>query len=103
MPASIAIRHRTVHFQHVFSSDSYAAGYYNYPWSEVLAADGFEAFGGRGDIFDPMLANKPHDYVYVAGYSRDPEEAYNAFRGRAAKPGAPLRKRGLAGAPREEA
>jgi peptidyl-dipeptidase Dcp len=50
-----------------------------------------------------MLANKPHDYVYVAGYSRDPEEAYNAFRGRAAKPGAPLRKRGLAGAPREEA
>jgi peptidyl-dipeptidase Dcp len=103
MPASIAIRHRAVHFQHVFSGDSYAAGYYSYLWSEVLDADGFEAFGERGDIFDPMLANKLHDYVYAAGYSRDPEEAYNAFRGRAAKPGALLRKRGLAGAPREEA
>jgi peptidyl-dipeptidase Dcp len=103
MLASIAIRHRTVHFQHVFSDDSYAAGYYSYLWSEVLDADGFEAFGERGDIFDPMLASKLRDYVYAAGNSRDPEEAYNAFRGRAAKPGALLRKRGLAGAPREEA
>ncbi|MGH6837710.1 MAG: M3 family metallopeptidase [Methylocella sp.] len=103
MPASIAIRHRTPHFQHVFSGDSYAAGYYSYLWSEVLDADGFEAFGERGDIFDPTLANKLHDYVYAAGYRSDPEEAYRAFRGRAANPGALLRKRGLAGAPRGEA
>ncbi|MGH6794952.1 MAG: M3 family metallopeptidase, partial [Methylocella sp.] len=75
MPASIAMRHRTLHFQHVFSEDSYAAGYYSYLWSEVLDADGFEAFGQRGDIFDPTLANKLHDYVYAAGYRSDPEEA----------------------------
>jgi peptidyl-dipeptidase Dcp len=102
MPASIATRHRAVHFQHVFSGDSYAAAYYSYLWSEVLDADGFEAFEERGDIFDPMLANKLHDFVYAAGYRSDPEEAYKAFRGRAAKPGALLRKRGLAAAPAGE-
>ena len=103
MPASITMRHRTPHFQHVFSGESYAAGYYSYLWSEVLDADGFEAFEERGDIFDPMVAKKLHDYVYSSGYSRDPDEAYKAFRGRAAKPGALLRKRGLADVPRREA
>lgn len=98
MPASIIMRHRTPHFQHVFSGDSYSAGYYSYLWSEVLDADGFEAFEERGDIFDPALAQKLHDYVYAAGYSRDPDAAYVAFRGRAAAPDALLRKRGLAGA-----
>ena len=103
MPASITMRHRTPHFQHVFSGESYAAGYYSYLWSEVLDADGFEAFEERGDIFDPMVAKKLHDYVYSSGYSRDPDEAYKAFRGRAAKPDALLRKRGLADAPKGEA
>src|SRR3984893_1946531 len=102
MPASITMRHRTPHFQHVFSGESYAAGYYSYLWSEVLDADGFEAFEERGDIFDPMVAKKLHDHIYSSGYSRDPEEAYKAFRGRAAKPGALLRKRGLVDAPRSE-
>ncbi len=96
MPASITMRHRTPHFQHVFSGESYAAGYYSYLWSEVLDADGFEAFEEHGNIFDPMVAKKLHDYVYSSGYSLDPDEAYGAFRGRAATPGALLRKRGLA-------
>src|SRR6202022_1628946 len=96
MPASITMRHRTPHFQHVFSGESYAAGYYSYLWSEVLDADGFEAFEEKGDIFDPGIAKKLHDHIYSAGYSRDPDEAYKAFRGRAAKPAALLRKRGLA-------
>ena len=96
MPASIIMRHRTPHFQHVFSGDSYSAGYYSYLWSEILDADGFEAFEESGDVFDPALAQKLHDYVYAAGHSRDPDAAYVAFRGRAATPDALLRKRGLA-------
>ena len=43
MPAGIAMRHRTPHFQHIFSG-GYSAAYYSYLWSEVLDADGFEAF-----------------------------------------------------------
>jgi peptidyl-dipeptidase Dcp len=103
MPASITMRHRTPHFQHVFSGESYAAGYYSYLWSEVLDADGFEAFEERGDIFDPIVAKKLHDYVYSSGYRCDPEEAYKGFRGHVAKPGALLRKRGLVDAHRGEA
>jgi peptidyl-dipeptidase Dcp len=103
MPASITMRHRTPHFQHVFSGDAYSAGYYSYLWSQILDADGFEAFEESGDIFDPALARKLHDYVYASGYTRDPEEAYKGFRGRAAQPDALLRKRGLAGPPRKDA
>jgi peptidyl-dipeptidase Dcp len=94
MPEGIAMRHRTPHFQHIFSG-GYSAAYYSYLWSEVLDADGFEAFEESGDIFDPALAQKLHDFVYAAGAARDYEEAYRGFRGRAPSPGALFRKRGL--------
>ncbi len=100
MPGSIVMRHRTPHFQHIFSGDSYSAGYYSYLWSEVLDADGFGAFEESGDIFDPETASRLETYVYSAGYSRDPEEAYKRFRGSAARPEPLLRKRGLMEAPR---
>lgn len=100
MPASIVMRHRTPHFQHVFSGDSYAAGYYGYLWSDILAADAFEAFEESGDIFDPAIAKKLYEKIYSSGYSLAPEDAYKAFRGRAAKPDALLRNRGLAKPPK---
>ena len=53
MPSAIATRHAAPHFQHVFSGDGYAAGYYSYLWSEALDADAFEAFEQAGDDFDP--------------------------------------------------
>ncbi|RBP17318.1 peptidyl-dipeptidase Dcp [Roseiarcus fermentans] len=95
MPDGIAMRHRTPHFQHVFSG-GYSAAYYSYLWSEVLDADGFEAFAEAGDLFDPEVARRLHDFVYSAGGSRDFEEAYRAFRGRPPSPDALFRKRGLA-------
>jgi len=95
MPSAIIMRHRTPHFQHIFSGDGYSAGYYSYMWSEILDADGFDAFEETGDIFHPETARKLHDYVYSAGYSRSPDEAYKAFRGRPATSEALLRKRGL--------
>jgi peptidyl-dipeptidase Dcp len=94
MPEAIAMRHRTPHFQHIFSS-GYSAAYYSYLWSEVLDADGFEAFEESGDIFDPAIAKRLNDFVYAAGGSRDYDEAYRAFRGRSPSPGALFRKRGL--------
>ncbi len=96
LPAAIAMRHRTPHFQHIFAGDHYAAGYYSYLWSEILDADGFAAFEESGDIFDPAIAKKLHAHVYAAGYKLAPEEAYVAFRGRRAEPKALLRKRGFA-------
>ena len=41
------------------------------------------------------VAKRLHDYIYSSGGSRDPEEAYVAFRGREPEPDALLRRRGL--------
>src|SRR5271154_6716206 len=95
MPDAIALRHRTPHFQHIFSG-GYSAAYYSYLWSEVLDADGFEAFEEAGDIFDAAVAERLRDFVYAAGGSRDYDAAYEGFRGRPPSPEALFRKRGFA-------
>ena len=95
MPRGIIMRHRTPHFGHVFAGDGYSSAYYSYLWSEVLDADGFDAFTETGDIFDPATAKRLRDHVYAAGNRADPEAAYVAFRGRAPSSDALLKKRGL--------
>ncbi len=95
MPDEIVMRHRPPHFAHIFSGGGYASAYYSYMWSEVLDADAFAAFQEAGDIFDPAIAKRLHDDIYSAGGKRDPQTAYEAFRGRLPTPDALLRKRGL--------
>jgi peptidyl-dipeptidase Dcp len=97
------MRHRPAQFGHLFTGDHYAAGYYSYLWSEVLDADGFAAFKEAGDIFDPATAKRLKEFVYSAGYLREPAEAYKKFRGRMPEPDALMRKRGLVEAPAAEA
>ena len=97
MPAEISLRHRPTQFGHIFSGDHYASGYYSYMWSEVMDADAFGAFEEAGNIFDPAVAKRLHDDIYSSGGSRDPEDAYVAFRGREPEPDALLRRRGLLG------
>ncbi|KPF88809.1 peptidase M3 [Rhodopseudomonas sp. AAP120] len=99
MPEEIALRHRPTQFGHIFSGDHYASGYYSYMWSEVMDADAFGAFEEAGNIFDPAVAKRLRDDIYSSGGSRDPEEAYIAFRGRAPEPDALLRRRGLLDTP----
>jgi peptidyl-dipeptidase Dcp len=99
MPAEISLRHRPTQFGHIFSGDHYASGYYSYMWSEVMDADAFGAFEEAGDIFDPATAKRLHDDIYSSGGSRDPEDAYIAFRGREPEPEALLRRRGLLDVP----
>ena len=95
MPAEISLRHRPQQFGHIFSGDHYASGYYSYMWSEVMDADAFGAFEEAGNIFDAATAKRLHDDIYSSGGSRDPEDAYVAFRGREPEPDALLRRRGL--------
>jgi peptidyl-dipeptidase Dcp len=99
MPAEISMRHRPQQFGHIFSGDHYASGYYSYMWSEVMDADAFGAFEEAGNIFDPTVAKRLHDDIYSSGGSRDPEDAYVAFRGREPEPDALLRRRGLLDTP----
>jgi peptidyl-dipeptidase Dcp len=95
MPEEIVMRHRPPHFAHIFSGGGYASAYYSYMWSEVLDADAFQAFRDAGDVFDKVTAQKLRTHIYAAGGTRDPAEAYTAFRGRLPSPDALLRKRGL--------
>ena len=96
MPAEIVMRHATPHFQHVFSGDGYAAGYYSYMWSEVMDADAFKAFEETGDVFDKEMADSLAQNIYAAGGRQDPAEAYVAFRGKLPGVEALLDGRGLA-------
>jgi len=95
MPVEMVMRHRPTQFGHIFSGDHYASGYYSYMWSEVMDADAFGAFEEAGDIFDPAVAKRLHDDIYSSGGSREPDQAYIAFRGRKPEPDALLRGRGL--------
>ena len=94
MPAEIGIRHRPAHFQHLFAGGGYAAGYYSYLWSEVLDADGFDAFKEAGDPFDAATAARLRALL-SAGDTRDPMALYVAFRGRPPSTAALLRSRDL--------
>jgi peptidyl-dipeptidase Dcp len=95
MPAAIIMRHRTPHFQHVFTGDGYSAGYYSYMWSEVMDADAFKAFEETGDVFDKATADRLSEKVYAAGGSEPPEDAYTGFRGKLPGVEALLEQRGL--------
>lgn len=94
MPREIGLRHRPAHFQHLFAGGGYAASYYAYMWSEVLDADGFEAFTEAGDPFDPAAAARLRRLL-SAGDTVDPARLYAEFRGRAPSTAALLRARGL--------
>ena len=95
LPADAGLNHRLPHFQHLFSGDSYAAGYYVYLWAEVLEADAWDAFTEAGSAFDPVVAARLKACIYSRGDSVEPGAAFRAFRGRDARIEPMLRGRGL--------
>jgi peptidyl-dipeptidase Dcp len=95
MPKEIVMRHRLPHFSHIFSSDSYSAGYYSYLWSDVLTADAFNAFTEAGGPYDKSVARRLRTHIFSVGNTVDPAEAYRAFRGRDPRTEALLKKRGF--------
>jgi len=95
MPKEIVMRHRTTQFAHIFSSDSYSAGYYSYLWSDTLSADAWEAFVEAGGPYDKTVAKRLLDNVFSTGNTIDPAEDYRKFRGRDPGIAALMRKRGF--------
>ncbi len=94
-PREVVMRHRLPQFNHLFTSDSYSAGYYSYLWSEVMDADTRQAFAEAGNVFDPATAEKMRKYILAPGNSTDRAEAYRQFRGRDPDVKALLEKRGF--------
>jgi peptidyl-dipeptidase Dcp len=95
MPKEIAMRHRLPHFNHLFTSDAYSAGYYSYLWSEVMDADTWQAFEESGNVFDPTIAKKLRQHILAPGNTTDRAEAYRQFRGRDPRVEALLQVRGF--------
>ncbi len=95
LPHGVGLNHRLVHFQHLFASSGYAAGYYVYLWAEVLDADGYDAFVEAGSPFDAQVAQRLLKHIYSSGNTVEPGLAYQQFRGRPASVQPLLRKRGL--------
>lgn len=95
MPDELVMRHRSPHFSHIFSGDSYSAGYYSYLWSDVLTADAYTAFTEAGGPYDDAVAQRLVKYVFSVGNTIDPAEGYRSFRGRDAKVEALMKKRGF--------
>lgn len=82
MPKQIVMRHRLPQFGHLFSSDSYSAGYYSYLWSETMDADTWAAFTEAGGPWDRKVADRFRTLLLMTGNETDRAEAYRAFRGR---------------------
>ncbi|MBL0924466.1 MAG: M3 family metallopeptidase [Sphingomonadaceae bacterium] len=82
MPKEMVMRHRLPQFNHLFSSDSYSAGYYSYLWSETMDADTWAAFTEKGDVWDRETAERFRSMLLATGNETDRIEAYRAFRGR---------------------
>lgn len=95
MPSEVALRHRLPHFDHLFGSDFYSAGYYSYLWSEVLAADTWQALLDAGGPWDRNTLARLREHLLSDGNSVDRAEAYRRFRGQDPGVKALLDKRGL--------
>ncbi len=84
-------------FSHIFAG-GYAAGYYSYKWSEVLAADAFSAFEEAGLDNDDAVrgtGRRFRETFLALGGSRHPMDVFKAFRGREPSVGPLLRHAGL--------
>jgi len=95
MPSEIVMRHRTPQFAHIFSSDSYSAGYYSYLWADVLTADAYSAFTEAGGPYDKAVAASLNKNIFSVGNTIDPEIGFKTFRGRNADTKALMKKRGF--------
>ena len=95
MPREVAMRHRLPHFDHLFGSDAYSAGYYSYLWSDVMAADAWQAFVESSGPWDPDVNARLRTHILSDGNSIDRAEAYRRFRGRDPDVTALLEARGL--------
>ena len=91
--AAVPPRYRTAYFAHIWSG-GYSSSYYAYLWSEVLAADAFAWMQAHGGLTREN-GQRFRDTILSVGGSREPMEAYKAFRGSEPTVDALLIRRGL--------
>ena len=93
-------RYRSTYFSHMWSG-GYAAGYYAYLWTAVLAQDAFQWFKENGGM---TRANGQHfeDTVLSRGGTKDAHQLYLDFRGKEPSVEPYLEKKGLTAKPAQK-
>ncbi|WP_337880296.1 M3 family metallopeptidase [Rheinheimera sp.] len=86
-------RYKSPYFAHVFAG-GYSASYYAYMWSEILAADAYAFVQQQGGLKLENGQNFRKNILSI-GDTKDPMEAYKAFRGQEPTTDALLIRRGL--------
>lgn len=72
-------RYSTSYFNHVWGG-GYAAGYYSYLWTEVLAANVADYFKAHGPL-DPKVGQDMRDKILSRGNTKDLMEMFTDFTG----------------------
>jgi len=94
LDAQIPPRYRTSYFNHVFGG-GYAAGYYSYLWTEVLAVNIADVFAKRGPL-KPETGQDLRDKILSRGNTGDLMQMFTDFTGMAQPDASSLLKaRGL--------
>ncbi|WP_413738904.1 peptidyl-dipeptidase Dcp [Sodalis sp. RH21] len=78
--AVVPPRYRSSYFQHIWGG-GYAAGYYAYLWTEMLADDAYEAFREQGGL-TAENGQRFRDMILSKGNSQDLEQLYRDWRGK---------------------
>lgn len=86
-------RYRSSYFAHIFGG-GYAAGYYAYLWTQMLADDGYQWFVEQGGL-SAQNGERFRDAILSRGNSRDLEGLWLAWRGHAPRIEPMLENRGL--------
>ena len=77
--SQIPPRYSTTYFYHVWGG-GYAAGYYSYLWTEVLAVNVADYFAKHGAL-DPAIGQAFRDKVLSRGNTKDQMEMFTDFTG----------------------
>lgn len=77
--SQIPPRYSTTYFNHVWGG-GYAAGYYSYLWTEVLAVNVADYFAKHGAL-DPAVGQAFRDKVLSLGNTKDQMEMFTDFTG----------------------
>lgn len=86
-------RYRSSYFAHIFGG-GYAAGYYAYLWTQMLADDGYQWFVEQGGLTREN-GQKFREAILSRGNSTDLAELYRQWSGREPKMEPMLKHRGL--------
>lgn len=86
-------RYRSSYFSHIFGG-GYAAGYYAYLWTQMLADDGYQWFVERGGL-NRENGQRFRDAILSQGNSSDLEKLYRDWRGHDPLISPMLKNRGL--------